>query len=64
MLSCCQRQATEPSSTTFVGTVPYPFQDFCMCPIPPSQALGTLLAQLVAPDNNVLDEDSKPIVCP
>jgi hypothetical protein len=64
VLSCCQRQASEPASTTFVGTLPFPFQDLCVCPIPPSQEVGTLVAQLVAPDNNVLDEDSRPIVCP
>jgi hypothetical protein len=63
-LSCCQRQASEPESTTFVGTLPYPFQDLCVCPIPPSTLLGTLVAQLVAPDNNVLGEDSRPIACP
>jgi len=64
VVSCCQRQATEPASTTFVGTLPFPFQDFCFCPAPPSSEVGTLVAQLVAADNNVLDEDSKPIVCP
>jgi hypothetical protein len=64
VLSCCQRQATEPASTTFVGTLPFPFQDFCICPVPASSEVGSLVAQLVAADNNVLDEESKPIVCP
>jgi hypothetical protein len=63
-LACCQRQAGEPATTTFVATLPFPFQDACICPVPPPLDAGSLVAQIVTPANDAIVEDSRPIVCP
>ena len=57
-------RSREPAATTYVGTLPYPFQDVCVCPPPPPVELGQLVAQLVDANDNAIVEDSKPITCP
>jgi hypothetical protein len=65
ILACCQRQASEPSTTTFTGTLPFPFGGVsCICPAPPPTEVGQLVAQLVTPSGDAVDEDTQPITCP
>lgn len=65
ILTCCQRQAGEPSTTTFTGTLPFPFAGIsCLCPVPAPTEVGQLVAQLVTLDNDAVDEDIEPITCP
>lgn len=63
-LTCCQRQAGQPDSTSFTATLPFPFMNQCVCPVPPPLDAGTLNAQIVTPENNAVVEDSAPITCP
>ena len=62
--SCCQRQPGEPATTTFVATLPFPFQNQCICPIPPSFEAGNVVAQIVNPSIDAILEDTEPIICP
>jgi len=65
ILTCCQRQAGEPSTTTFTGTLPFPFVGTsCLCPAPAPMEAGQLVAQLVTLDNDAVAEDSQPVTCP
>ena len=64
ILTCCQRQAGQPNTTTFTGTLPFPFVGIsCLCGVPPPTE-AQMLAQLVTLDNDAVDEDSMPITCP
>jgi hypothetical protein len=65
ILACCQRQAGEPDTTTFHGTLPFPFAGIsCICPVPPSMEVGQLVAQLVTLNGGAVAEDTNPITCP